>query len=76
MADRYLCERCGGMGQQPEGCWSVETNSFSEPAGVCTTCNGEGYLGIIERSLIEPIILEWSDADLAAEKAVKEFYRE
>ena len=76
MSDKYLCERCGGTGQQPEECWSVETNSFSEPAGICTTCNGEGYLGVICKSVLEPIVLEFSESDLRAEKAIEEFYRE
>lgn len=44
---RYLCERCGGTGKQPEGVWDVESNSYTGKAGVCQSCNGEGYLGYI-----------------------------
>lgn len=50
---RYICERCGGTGRQPEGCYSLETRRYDAPAGVCTTCDGEGFLGVIER--IEPL---------------------
>lgn len=42
---QYLCERCGGIGQQPAGCYSIKTNAYDSPAGVCEDCNGEGYLG-------------------------------
>lgn len=42
---RYLCDRCGGTGQQPAGCWSGK--AYDAPAGTCQTCDGEGYLGPI-----------------------------
>ena len=35
-----ICERCGGTGQQPEGCWSG--TAYDSPAGVCRLCSGEG----------------------------------
>lgn len=44
---RYLCERCGGYGIQPEGCYDLKTKSYTAKAGVCETCDGEGYLGVI-----------------------------
>lgn len=40
---RYLCERCGGTGEQPAGCW--DGKSYSAPAGKCDDCNGDGRLG-------------------------------
>lgn len=42
---RYLCERCGGTGVQEAGCW--DGKAYSAPAGVCTSCDGEGLLGEI-----------------------------
>lgn len=39
-----LCERCGGMGKQEAGCWNQDTQRYDAPAGICTTCDGEGYL--------------------------------
>lgn len=44
---RYLCERCGGTGQQPEGSYSVKARSYCEKAGKCSSCNGEGLLGYL-----------------------------
>ena len=43
---RYICDRCGGTGQQPEGCWSG--TAYDSPAGVCRLCGGEGLLGYLE----------------------------
>jgi len=40
---RYLCERCGGTGQQPAGCW--DGTAYAAPAGVCDDCHGTGELG-------------------------------
>lgn len=48
---RYLCERCGGTGQQPANCWSG--TAYDSPAGVCRLCGGEGRLGIIEKEIEE-----------------------
>jgi hypothetical protein len=45
---RYQCERCGGTGEQPEGSYDTKTKTYTEPAGTCTTCDGEGVLGVIE----------------------------
>ena len=45
--DRYLCERCGGNGQQPQGCWNYTTGRYDSEAGVCETCGGSGRLGVI-----------------------------
>jgi hypothetical protein len=47
---RYLCERCGGMGQQEAGCWNPDSQRYDDPAGICRTCKGEGLLGVIEPS--------------------------
>lgn len=44
---RYICERCGGTGQQEAGCWDMRTRTYTSPAGVCESCNGEGLLGVI-----------------------------
>lgn len=52
MADCYLCERCGGTGQQPAGCW--DGKAYAAPAGVCTSCGGTGYLGPIDRTPEKP----------------------
>lgn len=43
----YVCERCGGTGQQPDGCWNQATQKYDAPAGVCDTCGGGGQLGVI-----------------------------
>lgn len=45
---RYLCERCGGSGKQPAGCWTGQ--AYDSEAGVCQLCDGERYLGIIPES--------------------------
>ncbi len=45
---RYLCERCGGTGQQPTGSW--DGTAYASTAGMCETCSGEGYLGPIRPS--------------------------
>lgn len=42
---RYQCERCGGTGQQQEGCWDGE--EYAGKAGTCAICNGEGLLGVV-----------------------------
>jgi len=42
----YLCERCGGLGQQPAGCWNPESKRYDDAAGTCRTCDGVGYLGM------------------------------
>lgn len=44
---RYLCERCGGIGQQPAGCW--DGKSYSAPAGACDDCKGSGRLGVVPK---------------------------
>lgn len=44
---RYLCERCGGTGQQEAGCW--DGKSYSAPAGTCDDCKGSGKLGIMPK---------------------------
>ena len=46
---RYICERCGGSGQQVAGMWNTETGKYDAPAGVCDGCKGSGYLGVIEQ---------------------------
>ena len=46
MSHRYLCERCGGIGQQESGCW--DGTAYQAPAGKCDTCHGVGYLGFVE----------------------------
>lgn len=48
---RYICERCGGSGQQVAGVWNKATEKYDAPAGVCDGCNGSGYLGVIEQPL-------------------------
>lgn len=45
-ARRYQCERCGGFGKQEAGLYNINTK-YDAPAGVCESCNGEGYLGFI-----------------------------
>lgn len=47
---RYLCERCGGSGEQPEGCWDAKQKSYTAKAGPCDDCLGEGYLGEVMSS--------------------------
>ena len=51
---RYLCERCGGTGIQPSGCWTGK--AYDSQTGTCDTCNGDGYLGTPVRvvSQLEP----------------------
>jgi len=44
---RYICERCGGTGQQEAGVWDWKTKTYTAPAGVCDMCHGEGLLGIM-----------------------------
>lgn len=39
----YLCERCGGTGRQPAGCWNGQ--AYASQAGACDDCMGDGYLG-------------------------------
>jgi hypothetical protein len=46
MSRFYRCERCGGIGRQPDGCWNGE--SYAAVAGVCDDCNGVGMLGFTE----------------------------
>lgn len=41
-----LCERCGGMGRQQEGCW--DGKAYAAPAGLCDDCLGVGFLGYSE----------------------------
>lgn len=41
----YLCERCGGTGRQPVGCWNGK--AYASLAGICELCDGSGLLGII-----------------------------
>lgn len=43
-----LCERCGGMGRQPEGCW--DGKAYAALAGICDDCHGVGRLGFSEVS--------------------------
>lgn len=45
---RFLCERCGGTGQQPAGCWTG--NAYDSVAGKCESCDGDGELGLVESS--------------------------
>lgn len=42
----YMCERCGGVGKQPEGCW--DGKEYAAPSGKCDDCKGVGYLGLVE----------------------------
>lgn len=42
---RYVCERCGGTGLQPAGCWTGK--AYNSEAGQCDLCDGEGLLGVI-----------------------------
>lgn len=42
---RYVCERCGGTGLQPAGCWTGK--AYNSEAGRCELCDGEGLLGVI-----------------------------
>ncbi len=44
--ERWLCERCGGSGQQPAGCWTG--TAYDSEAGKCQPCGGSGYLGLKE----------------------------
>jgi hypothetical protein len=39
---RYVCERCGGSGVQPAGCWTGE--AYDSIAGRCELCGGYGKL--------------------------------
>ena len=48
---RYICERCGGKGQQVDGLWNTVTQKYDAPAGVCDGCKGTGYLGVIEQPI-------------------------
>jgi len=41
-----LCERCGGIGKQPAGCW--DGSAYNAAAGTCDDCMGAGYLGMTE----------------------------
>ena len=45
MPRRYLCERCGGTGIQPSGCWNGM--AYASEAGQCDLCDGVGLLGVI-----------------------------
>jgi len=42
----YLCERCGGTGKQPAGCW--DGKAYGASAGRCDDCHGVGILGFME----------------------------
>ena len=42
---RYICERCGGTGEQPAGCWNG--TAYASDAGKCELCGGDGLLGFI-----------------------------
>lgn len=42
----YQCERCGGTGQQPDGCWDPAVELYTSPAGPCLACGGSGRLGV------------------------------
>lgn len=44
----YLCERCGGTGEQQAGCWTGK--SYDSLAGTCELCGGSGELGRIHSS--------------------------
>ena len=48
---RFLCERCGGSGIQPAGCWTGK--AYDSQEGKCDLCDGVGYLGIIPSILEE-----------------------
>lgn len=45
MATHYLCERCGGSGDQGEGMYNPDTKTYNSPAGICQSCDGSGFLG-------------------------------
>ncbi len=42
----WLCERCGGTGQQDAGQWTVA--AYDSKAGQCELCCGLGYLGDVK----------------------------
>jgi DnaJ-class molecular chaperone len=46
---RYLCERCGGTGEQPDGCWNG--TSYNAKAGQCDHCHGSGQLGVVPKPM-------------------------
>lgn len=59
---RYICERCGGSGQQESGLW--DGKSYASQEGTCTACNGEGLLGFIpEENLSEADKRKIEDAE-------------
>lgn len=41
----YVCERCGGTGEQEDGMPCPPGWNFSDKAGICDRCKGEGKLG-------------------------------
>lgn len=49
-ATHYLCERCGGMGNQDAGLWNPESGKYDDTAGTCRACNGSGYLGPLPKT--------------------------
>lgn len=49
---RYLCERCGGTGQQSDGSYNHRTHRYDGQAGDCRLCGATGYLGQINRPRI------------------------
>lgn len=48
---RYQCERCGGIGKQPAGCW--DGTAYASPSGCCDDCRGVGILGFREVAQVE-----------------------
>lgn len=46
MKTRFMCERCGATGIEPEGNYNHLSGKYdSIGGGTCTLCDGEGYLG-------------------------------
>jgi len=45
---RFVCERCGGTGQQIDGLYNRESKKYDSRSGTCDHCGGEGYLGFME----------------------------
>lgn len=51
MTRRYLCERCGGTGVQPAGCWTG--TAYDSPSCPCDMCDGTGELGEVKASTVQ-----------------------
>jgi hypothetical protein len=68
---KYLCERCGGTGQQSGGQW--DGTAYAAPAGICDDCHGIGWLGTINVTLIpynNP--MQPQEADVAVKAELKQ----